>query len=139
MYDDNDTPAAGGFDLGSLFGMANDMLAAQQAAADEHVIGSAGGGLVQITASGGGEFTNVRILPDAVDTADLSLLEDLVLAALRDAMAQIQQLQSRAMGGLDLGSLSGLLGGLGPGGDDDFEDDDDLDDDDEDDDPTRRS
>lgn len=120
MYDDNDTPdAAGGFDLGSLFGMANDMLAAQQAAAEETAIGSAGGGLVQITVTGAGEFTNVKILPDAVDPADLGLLEDLVLAALRDAMAQVQQLQAGAMGGLDLGSLSGLLGGLGPADDDD--------------------
>lgn len=101
----------GGMDLGSLFGMASDMIAAQQAAADEELIGSSGGGVVQITVTGGGEFTRVRILPDAVDPSDPSMLEDLVLAALRDAMAQVQELQSSAMGGLDLGSLGGLLGG----------------------------
>ena len=128
MYDDNDQPgAAGGFDLGSLFGMANEMLAAQQAAATESVVGSAGGGLVQITVTGGGEFTGVRLAPEAVDPSDIAMLEDLIVAALRDAMAKVQQLQSGAMGGLDLGSLSGLLGGLGPAADD--VDDDDVDDD----------
>jgi DNA-binding protein YbaB len=109
---------AAGFDLGSLFGAANDMLAAQQAAAEEEVIGSAGGGAVQITVTGAGEFTNVRLTADAVDPSDITMLEDLILAALHDAMGQVQQLQSSAMGGLDIGSLGGLLGGLGPADDD---------------------
>lgn len=114
------SPQPGGLDFGSLFGAANDMLAAQQAAAEEELIGSAGGGVVQITVTGGGEFTAVRILPDAIDPTDRTILEDLVLVALRDAMGQVQELQSRAMGGLDLGSLSGLLGaGLGDDPDDD--------------------
>lgn len=129
MYDDDDDDqpgAAGGFDLGSLFGMANEMLAAQQAAASESVVGSAGGGLVQITLTGAGECTAVRLAPEVVDPADIGMLEDLIVAAFRDAMAQVQQVQSGAMGGLDLGSLSGLLGGLGPAGGDD---DDELDDD----------
>jgi DNA-binding protein YbaB len=39
------------------------------------------------------------------------MLEDLVLAAIHDAMAQVQELSQQAMGGLDLGGLGGLLGG----------------------------
>ena len=121
----NDTPddeAPDEFDLGSLFGVANDMLAAQQAAADQTLVGRAGGGAVQITLTGGGDFTAVKLVPDVVDPTDIGMLEDLILAALRDAMAQVQELQTGALGGLDLGALGGLLGGgglggLGPGGD----------------------
>lgn len=136
---DPDMPGAGpgglgGLDLGSLLGAANQMMAAQAEAAGREVVGSAGGGLVEIGVTGGGEFTGVRIQPGAVDASDVPMLEDLVLAALRDAMAKVQQLQSGAMGGLDLASLGGGLGGLGgllgmPGLDDDeLDDDDDLDD-----------
>jgi len=116
--DRDETPQGGpaGLDLDSLFGMASGMLAAQQAAAEQEVVGSAGGGAVEISVTGGGLFTGVRIRPDAVDPDDLTLLEDLVLAAVRDAMDRVQHLQSGALGGIDLGSLGGLLGGLGPGG-----------------------
>lgn len=119
MSDMGDDTAAGGFDLGSLFGMANEMMAAQQAAAEQEVVGSSGGGAVQISVTGAGSFTAVRLAPDCVDPGDIAMLEDLILAALHDAMSKVQELQSGAMGGLDLGSLGGLLGGLGPGGVDD--------------------
>jgi len=114
---DPDELSAGGLDLGSLFGMASELMAAQQAAAGQEVVGTSGGGAVQIAVTGGGVFTGVRLSPEAVDPADIGMLEDLVLAALHDAMTKVQQLQSGAMGGLDLGSLGGMLGGLGPGGD----------------------
>ena len=52
----------------------------------------------------------MSIDPKAIDPDDVSLLEDLVLAALRDAAEQLQAGQSGAMGGLDLGGLGGLLG-----------------------------
>ena len=79
-------------------------------AAESELVGSAGGGKVEVTVTGGGEFRHVRISPDVVDPADVSLLEDLVLAALRDAMARINAAQTAALGGLDLGALGGLLG-----------------------------
>ena len=107
--------AVGGLDLSSLFGMANEMLAAQQAAADEIVVGSAGGGAVEVRVTGGGEFTAVRLAPETVDPSDVSMLEDLILAALHDAMTKVQQLQGGALGGMDLGGLGGLLGGMGGG------------------------
>lgn len=109
---------AGGFDLDSLFGVASNMFAAQQAAAEQELTGSAGGGLVEVTVTGGGVFTAVRLAAEVVDPNDIPMLEDLVLAALHDAMTKVQQAQQGAMGGLDLGSLGGLLGGLGAGGDD---------------------
>lgn len=106
-------PGLGGLDFGSLLGAASQMFDAQAEAAAAVVIGRAGGGAVRITASGGGEFSKVEISPDAVDPDDIATLEDLVLAALRDAMAQVNDLQSGALGGLDLGSIQGMLGGLG--------------------------
>jgi DNA-binding protein YbaB len=52
----------------------------------------------------------VSIDPSAVDADDVSMLEDLVLAALHDAVAKAQEAQAGAMGGLDLGGLGGILG-----------------------------
>src|SRR6476469_1039214 len=93
----------GGFDLSSLLDSAQQLMSAQQEAAESELVGSAGGGKVEVTVTGGGEFRHVRISPDVVDPADVPLLEDLVLAALRDAMARINAAQSAALGGLDLG------------------------------------
>jgi DNA-binding YbaB/EbfC family protein len=97
--------------LRQAMAMQEQLLAAQQEAAERKVTGTAGGGLVRVTLTGGGEPSAVEIAPEAIDPADPELLEDLVLAALRDAMHQVQRLQASAMGGLDLGALG--LGGLG--------------------------
>jgi len=108
--------AGGG--LGDLLAQAQQAMAASQAAADEEVEGSAGGGAVRIRITGGGEPRSVHIDPAAVDPDDVEGLEDLVLAALRDAHAEAGRLQAEAMGGLD---PSGMLGGLLGGGDADDE------------------
>lgn len=106
-----------GFDLGSLVqqaqAMQEQMAAAQEAQAAAVVTGSAGGGKVTVEVTGGGEYRSVHIAPDAVDPDDVELLEELVLVALRDASAQLAELQEEALGGLDLpdlGNLGGLLG-----------------------------
>ncbi len=100
-----------GLDLGGLLASAQEMMAGVQAAADEIVEGSAGGGLVTVQVDGHYDFKAVHIDPKAIDPDDVSLLEDLVLAALRDAAEQLREGQSGAMGGMDLGGLGGLLGG----------------------------
>jgi DNA-binding YbaB/EbfC family protein len=107
----------GGFDLGSLLeqaqAMQQQMAEAQEQQAAKTVVGSAGGGKVTIEVSGAGEFKKVSISPDAVDPDDVELLEELVLAALRDGTAKIAELQEQAMGGVDLpdlGDLGGMLG-----------------------------
>jgi DNA-binding YbaB/EbfC family protein len=104
------------FDVNELLqqamAMQERMQSAQADAAKRTVEGSAGGGLVKITFTGGGEPVSVSIAPGAVDLDDLSMLEDLVLAALRDTVAKAQALQSSALGDLgDLGGLGKLLGG----------------------------
>ena len=108
----------GGFDLGSLLeqaqAMQQQMAEAQEQQAAQLLTGSAGGGKVTIEVTGAGDYRKVSIDPDAVDPDDVELLEELVLAALRDATAQIVELQEQAMGGMelpDLGDLGGMLGG----------------------------
>jgi len=104
----------GGFDFGVLMEQAGQMqaqlMAAQEQAASTVVEGVAGGGAVRIAVTGSFEFQSVTIAPEAVDPDDVEMLQDLILAALRDAADEIQGL---AQGGLDLGGmdLGGLLGG----------------------------
>ena len=120
---DDDTPAmpdlgsllgggeGGGLDLGGLMAQAQEMMASAQEAAQEVVEGSAGGGMVKVTVDGSLTFHSVEIHPSVVDPDDVEMLNDLVLAALRDAATQIQESQSDAMGGLDIGDLGGMFGG----------------------------
>ena len=102
-------------DINSLLQQAQKMqqqLMEAQAQASEQVIeGVAGGGVVKVTVTGGMEFRSVSIDPAAVDPDDVEMLEDLVLAAIHDAMGKVGELSQQAMGGLDLGGLGGLLGG----------------------------
>lgn len=80
---------------------------AQQQLADQVVEGQSGGGAVRVTVTGAMEFREVHIRADAVDADDVEMLQDLVLAALRDAVAKVGELNSQAMGGL--GGLAGLM------------------------------
>lgn len=106
------------FDLDGLMqqamAMQRQLAEAQETAAEAEVEGSSGGGSVVVTMTGTGEVIALRIAPEVVDPDDVELLEDLVLAALRDAGAQVAALQAGALGELvDLSGLTGLLGGAG--------------------------
>ncbi|OKJ16855.1 nucleoid-associated protein [Kitasatospora sp. CB01950] len=85
---------------------------AQKELAETEVQGSAGGGLVQVTVTGAGELTSVKISPAAVDPEDTETLGDLVLAAVRDANATAQKLQAERMGPLAQGLGGGGIPGL---------------------------
>lgn len=129
-----------GFDLEALMGQAAQMqqqlMAAQQAAAAQVVEGSAGGGVVTVRVTGGMEFQAVEIAPEVIDPADPAMLADLVLAALHDAVARVNELQAQAIGfdptALDLGGLLGAGDDEDDDGAGDDEDDDDEDDEDDD-------
>jgi DNA-binding YbaB/EbfC family protein len=90
------------------------MAEAQERLAQTTVEGSAGGGLVTVTANGAGDVTKVRIDPGAVDPEDVELLEDLVAAAVGEAQRKAKELQEQEMGGA-MGGLGGMggMGGLG--------------------------
>lgn len=91
----------GGFDMNALLAQAQAMqeqLAnAQEELAGKTVTGSAGGDLVQVTMSGSGEVLAVDIKPEACDPDDTETLGDLVVAACRDAAAQVAALAQAAM------------------------------------------
>jgi DNA-binding YbaB/EbfC family protein len=108
----------GGFDLNNLMeqaqAMQQQMQAAQEEQARQTITGSAAGGKVAVELTGGGEYRKVTIAPDVVDPDDVEMLEELVLAALRDAGRQLAELESASLGNLelpDIGGLGGLLGG----------------------------
>ncbi|HXG39963.1 MAG TPA: YbaB/EbfC family nucleoid-associated protein [Candidatus Limnocylindrales bacterium] len=73
------------------------------------VEGSAGGGVVRVTASGRQEILSVTIEPSAVDPDDVEMLQDLVLAAVNDALRASRELAQSKMaevtGGLRLPGL----------------------------------
>ena len=73
------------------------------------VTGRSGGGAVTVTASGEFSFTRVHIDAAVVDPNDVAILEDLVLAAIRDAAQQLTELRRSAMGGAVSQALEGLL------------------------------
>jgi DNA-binding YbaB/EbfC family protein len=110
--DNSDEP--GGLDMGALLEQAMEMqqqlLEAQAEAAEAVVEGQAGGGAVTVRVTGAMVFESVTIAPEAVDPDDVDLLQDLVLAALSDAMDQIARLQQSSVGALDLGAVGGMLG-----------------------------
>jgi DNA-binding YbaB/EbfC family protein len=89
--------------------MQQQLLAAQANAAEQVHEGVAGGGAVRIAVTGGMEFQSVSIRPDAVDPEDVEMLQDLVLAALHEAVGKVNAAQQDALGGLG-GALGGLLG-----------------------------
>ena len=59
--------------------------------------GSAGGGMVKAVASGEGRILSVTINPDVVDPEDVDLLQDMILAAVNDALTRIAEESARRM------------------------------------------
>ncbi len=93
--------------------MQQDMEAAQEALKHEEVEASSGGGMVTVKVSGDLVIKSIVIAPEAIDPDDPELLQDMVLAAVNEAVRAAQELQQTRLGGLaggmDLGSL-GLPG-----------------------------
>jgi DNA-binding YbaB/EbfC family protein len=88
--------------------MQQEMLAAQEALKDEVVEASAGGGMVTVKVAGDLTVKSIEINPQAVDPDDVELLQDMVLAAVNEAVRLAQDLASSRLGG-----IAGGLGSLG--------------------------
>lgn len=79
---------------------------AQEELAQQEISGQAGGGMVTAVVSGGGtEVRSITINPEAVDPDDVEMLQDMVVAAVNEALRAAKQLEEETMGG--------LAGGLG--------------------------
>lgn len=88
--------------------MQQDMQQAQEDLAKETVTASAGGGVVKATMTGSQELISIEIAPEAVDPEDVEMLQDMILAAVNEAMTSSQELASKKLGG-----ITGGLGDLG--------------------------
>ena len=117
---ENNPFAGAGFDMNALLqqaqAMQQQMVAAQEELAEAEVDGTVSDGLVTVTVNGTGELVRVKIRADSFDPADTEDLEDLIVAAYRDAKAQANLLAAETFGPLT-GGLGALGGGFG--GDDD--------------------
>lgn len=89
------------------------LMSAQQELEEIEVSGTAGGGLVTAKVSGSMELRGLTIDPKVVDPDDVDTLSDLVVAAVRDATHNAQQLAAEKMGPLAGGGGMPDLGGLG--------------------------
>ena len=98
----------GGLDLGAMMQQAQQlqeqMLKAQEEAKLKTVEASAGGGMVTVTITGGFEVKAIKIDPACIDAKDPSMLQDLIIAAINQAIAKAQELQA--------GAVSSVTGGL---------------------------
>ena len=68
---------------------------------------AAGGGAVEVTVTGKKEVTKVKIDPDAVDPEDVEMLEDVIMAAVNEALNKAEEASAELMG-----KMTGGLGGL---------------------------
>lgn len=94
--------------------MQADMEKAQEELKHETVEASAGGGMVSVKVSGELEVLSLEIDPDAVDPEDVELLQDMVQAAVNEAMRSAQEMAASKMGAVTGGlGGGGGLGGLG--------------------------
>jgi nucleoid-associated protein EbfC len=100
---------------------------AQEALKNEKVDATSGGGMVKVVMTGDMRLESLTIDPDAVDPEDVEMLQDMLVAALNEALRKAEELQqskmgeAEGMGGFDpmsaLESLGlGGMGGLGGGG-----------------------
>jgi len=86
------------------------MVDAQEALGDETVEVSVGGGVLTVEMTGHQKLTKVEIDPDVVDPEDVELLQDLIVAAINEAVDKSQQLASERLEGLTGGlSIPGLF------------------------------
>ena len=103
---------------------------AQEALKNEKVDATSGGGMVKVVMTGDLRIETLTIDPDAVDPEDVEMLQDMLVAALNEALRKAEELQqskmgeAEGMGGFDpmsaleslgLGGMGGLPGGT-PGG-----------------------
>jgi DNA-binding YbaB/EbfC family protein len=90
--------------------MQAEMAKAQEQLKDEVVEASAGGGMVKVTMTGDLQLREITIDPQAIDPEDPELLQDMVTAAVNEALRSAQELAASKMGG-----IAGLGGGGIPG------------------------
>ena len=97
--------------MGNLMKQAQKMQAQMQAQAAEletkEFKATAGGGAVNVVVTGKKDLKSIEISKDAVDPDDVEMLQDMIIAAVNEALHQVDGEQSKLMGGM--GGLGGLM------------------------------
>lgn len=78
--------------------MQDDMARVQQECEEAEYTASAGGGAVEVAVSGSHRLNSVKIQPDVVDPEDVEMLEDMLIAAVNEAMRKADETMEREMG-----------------------------------------
>lgn len=89
--------------------MQADMAKAQEDLASEVVSASAGGGMVTVDVTGSLDIKSLKIDPAAIDPDDVEILEDMIIAAVNEALRSAQDLANKRLGGITSGlNIPGL-------------------------------
>ena len=101
----------GGMNMGNLMKQAQKMQKQMEEAQENleasEITASAGGGVVEVTVGGNKEINNITIDPDVVDPEDVETLEDLVTAAVNEAIRKMEEHSQEEMA-----KITGGMGGL---------------------------
>ncbi len=101
----------GGMNMGNLMKQAQKMQQQMQDAQEEleasEITTTAGGGVVEVTVGGNKEIKNIKIDPDVVDPEDVETLEDLITAAVNEAIRKMEEQAQEEMS-----KITGGMGGL---------------------------
>ena len=101
----------GGMNMGNLMKQAQKMQKQMEEAQENleasEITASAGGGVVEVTVGGNKEIKNITIDPDVVDPEDVETLEDLVTAAVNEAIRKMEEHSQEEMA-----KITGGMGGL---------------------------
>ncbi|HHY24730.1 MAG TPA: YbaB/EbfC family nucleoid-associated protein [Clostridiaceae bacterium] len=104
-------PGFGGANMNNLMKQAQkmqkDMVKLQEELDEKTVESSAGGGAITVIANGKKEVLEINIKPEVVDSDDVEMLQDLILAAVNEALRKAEEMVSSEMS-----KLTGGLGGL---------------------------
>jgi DNA-binding YbaB/EbfC family protein len=92
------------------------MVESQKELEEKEFSATAGGGAVEVTVSGKKMVTKVTLDPDAVDPDDVEMLEDLIMAAVNEAMKKVDTATDEMMDKFSGGGMPGMGGIPGMGG-----------------------
>ncbi len=105
--------AAGGNMMKKIQEMQANMQTLQEELAVAEYTASSGGGAVDVVVNGSHEIKSVKIKPEVVDPEDVEMLEDMLLAALNEAMRKADETAEREMGkitgGINIPGMGGMF------------------------------
>jgi DNA-binding YbaB/EbfC family protein len=89
--------------------MQSQLMKAQEDLNKKEIEGTAGGGMVTVKLNGAQELQSIKLNPEVVDPDDVEMLEDLIIAAFKNAQDKVKELSNSAFGNLSSGlNIPGL-------------------------------